>query len=332
MVEDYNVKDISVAQRQIHILSLLSSNPQGFSINELVDKLRKWDIEVSKRTISRDIDELSASYSVFEEERNGKTYFYADRYNLKNVDLTISDMISLSFIKELLAPYNNTGIGEDGLNIIDKILSDTAHINKMHLQEMKNIIQIVDVKNNKNIDVNVETEQIIKTAIDKQHKLNITYRSFSNDEETSRIIRPFSIVFNDGYMCVEGFCELREEIRSFRISRIMRADILDNKFEIPNEYFATRRDNQFIHLSGTNKENIKIEFYGKSARFVKEYDGQIADNIVDIDNGIIFEKETAITDELIKWILGYGSGAKVIEPPRLVELINDEIKHMVDMY
>ncbi len=332
MTEEYNVKDISVAQRQIHILSLLSSNPQGFSVNELVDKLRKWDIEISKRTISRDIDELSASYSIFEEERNGKTYFYADRYNLKNVDLTISDMLSLSFIKELLAPYKNTGIGEDGLNIIDKILSNTAHINKMHLQEMKNIIQIVDVKNNKNIDVNVEIEQVIKTAIDKQQKLDITYRSFSNDEETNRIIRPFSIIFNDGYMCVEGFCELRKEIRSFRISRIAKASILEKTFEVPKEYFNTRRDNQFIHLSGVNKEKIIIEFYDKAARFVKEYDSQIADSITEIDNGILFEKETAITDELTKWILGYGCGAKVIEPPELVELVSDEIKNMSNIY
>lgn len=72
-------KDISVSQRQIYILSLLSENLKGYQAEEIRERLLRWDIDVTRRTILRDIDELSLNYGIGEEERGGKTYYYADK-------------------------------------------------------------------------------------------------------------------------------------------------------------------------------------------------------------------------------------------------------------
>ena len=50
------IKDVSVSQRQIYILSLLSQNPKGYLAEEIRERLHRWDIDVTKRTILRDID------------------------------------------------------------------------------------------------------------------------------------------------------------------------------------------------------------------------------------------------------------------------------------
>ncbi len=327
-----NIKDVSVAQRQIHILSLLSSNPQGFTVLEIVDKLKRWDIAVSKRTVSRDIDELSLSYGITEDEVGGKTYFKADRYNLSNVDLSVTDMIALTFMKELLSPYKSTDIGETAIEIIDKITRSTADINKLHLQEIQQVIQIIDTKKEKNSDVDKNIEKIIRSAIDKNIKIDITYKSFNKNETTIRRISPYAIVFNDGYMCVEGYCELRKAIRSFRVSRINKAELTSDSFKLPEDYLEYRRDNQFIHLSSNEKEKVVIKFVGEKARYVKEYDSYLADSITDSEDGVVFVTDTAINDELVKWILGYGKSAMVLEPQGLVHRLKDEIKNMIDNY
>ena len=98
-------KDISMSQRQIYILSLLSENPRGYQADEIRSRLLDWDINVSRRTILRDIDELSLNYGIAEDERDGRTYYSADKYTLKNVDLTIEDLASLAFAKEMLGEY-----------------------------------------------------------------------------------------------------------------------------------------------------------------------------------------------------------------------------------
>ena len=75
-------KEISVAERQLYILSLLSQNPIGYTAEEIVEKLKKWEVVLTKRTIQRDIDELSMSYAIEEEERDGRTYFKARKFSV----------------------------------------------------------------------------------------------------------------------------------------------------------------------------------------------------------------------------------------------------------
>ena len=45
-----------------------------------------------------------------------------------------------------------------------------------------------------------------------------------------------------------------------------------------------------------------------------EYESDLADEIVQTDDGITFIRNTAVTDELIRWILQFGS-VKVLNLP-----------------
>ena len=97
----------------------------GYTIDELTELLNKWGAGVMKRSISRDIDDLSTSYAIIEEERNNKTYYKANKFNLKNVDLTVSDMLSISFLEQLLKPYQNLTVGQNAAKIIKRIKENT---------------------------------------------------------------------------------------------------------------------------------------------------------------------------------------------------------------
>lgn len=331
-MENYNSKDVSVAQRQIYILSLLSQNPQGYTVNELVDKLRKWDIDVSRRTVTRDIDELSLNYGIYEDERGNDTYFKADKYNLKNVDLTPEDMISIAFLRQLLNDYERTAMGENASKLLDRITSKDSPLNKMHMEELKNTIRNVDIIKGKNSEVNPDYEKLINSAIEKKNQIEIEYYSFNSDECTRRVVNPYAIILNDGYLCVEAYCTLRKSVRTFRISRIQSIKLLDSHFEVSSEFMINRQNRQFIHLTGENIKHIILEFDKETGRFIKEYEKSLADDIKDIDDKVIFEKNCPINGEVIRWILGFGSGVKVIEPEELVDKVKEEINKMYNIY
>jgi len=66
--------DASQIERQLYILSLLSESRVGYSIDELKKNLDAIGVDVSKKTIERDIDFLSTgNFFVTEEKRNKKT-------------------------------------------------------------------------------------------------------------------------------------------------------------------------------------------------------------------------------------------------------------------
>ena len=75
---------------------------------------------------------------------------------------------------------------------------------------------------------------------------------------------------------------------------------------------------------------IKLQFGESAGRFVQEYQAHRADHITKNDRGILFEKNTAVTDEVRRWILQFGADVKVIEPEWLAEEIRKEAKKMLE--
>lgn len=333
MEKTYQVKDVSVAARQIYILSLLSENPMGYTAEEICEKLKKWDIVISKRTVMRDIDELSESYGICEEERNDKIFYYADKYNLKNVDLTVSDLMSIAFMQSLLADYLDTDMGKTAAQMLQKIADNTAVMNQLHLQAIGHTIKNLDGRRNKNQNINPVIEKQISNAIEKQNKIMIIYHGFTANETTTRTIHPYAFLMNDGYLSVEAYCEMRKDMRTFRLSRIEDVTVTDYTFEKNEEYKKQENNNrQFMHMRGDVIETLVVAFEGEAARFVLEYEKDLADHIERNQQEIIFTKHTAITREVKKWILGYGAEAKVIEPAWLVKELKDEICSMSRQY
>jgi len=303
-------KDITMSQRQIYILSLLSENPRGYQAEEIRSRLLEWDIDVSRRTILRDIDELSLNYGILEEDRNGKTYFYADKYTLKNVDLTMTDLASLAFAKEMLKEYVHLEMGRHAVAFIDKIVENSASLNKLQFDKLCGSFRQTHNGGNRDL-VDWKTEHLIQNAIDNHNKLEIEYYSFSSDESTKRTIHPYRMVIIDSYLCVEAFCELRNEVRRFRVSRIRHIDVMDELFE---EDIPVEAEQTFLKLAGKDREELELIFTGDSIRYVKEYESERAKKLSEETDGLHFYQSIAITPDVLRWIRGFGPEVKVVSP------------------
>lgn len=320
-------KDISMSQRQIYILSLLSENTRGYQAEEIRSRLLEWDIDVSRRTILRDIDELSLNYGILEEDRNGKTYFYADKYTLKNVDLTMTDLASLAFAKEMLKEYVHLEMGRHAVAFIDKIVENSASLNKLQFDKLCGSFRQTHNGGNRDL-VDWKTEHLIQNAIDNHNKLEIEYYSFSSDESTKRTIHPYRMVIIDSYLCVEAFCELRNEVRRFRVSRIRHIDVMDELFE---EDIPVEAEQTFLKLAGKDREELELIFTGDSIRYVKEYESERAKKLSEEKDGLHFYQSIAITPDVLRWIRGFGPEVKVVSPLWLSTQLRQEAEKCLEL-
>lgn len=321
-------KDINKAERQIYILSLLSENPKGFQAEEIQERLKQWDIDVAKRTITRDIDELSVSYAILEEERDGKTYYYADKYTLRNVDFTIEDLASLAFAKAMLLNYRQFGMGMHAVEFIDKIIENSTNLNQHQFDALCAQYKQVNGNHNAVDEVDRDIEQQMNHAIDNRNKVIMDYYSFSSDEYTKRIIHPYRMVLLDNYLNVEAFCELRGEVRRFRLSRMKNVKVSDEHFEY--QEMEDKDTDAFLKLTGGEKEELELAFYGESIRYVKEYEKNRAREIKEKDGVLYFYQKTAIAPDVIRWIRGFGADVKVLKPKWLCEQLHEEAKKRLE--
>lgn len=325
------MKDMAQTERQIFILLLLSENKRGYSISDIHNSLKKWDVIVDKKTISRDIDSLSGICFISEEERNGKTYYTADKFRLRDITFTSPELISLAFMLELLKPYQSMAMGKTSQELIHKLLDNTTNLNR---EFIKHFTGLVTINTNDYIsdEVNPEVEDRLQSAIRNKTKVRIIYHSFGSDEDTIRIIQPYELMINDGALSVIGYCELRNEMRDFRVSRIKAITPLEDTFTVPEDYNLKKVRSKFIHLSGSVVEQIMIAFDGPTAKYIQEYEADLADEILETATGITFIRDTAITDELVRWILQFGSGAKVLRPAHLMDKIKQELVNNLALY
>ncbi len=313
---------VSQSQRQIYILSLLSENPKGYTADEIRERLLSWEVKVSKRTITRDIDDLSMNYGIGEEERGGKTYFYADKYTLKNVDLTIGDLASLAFAKEMLLGYEHLDMGKQAISFIDKIIEGSASLNQMQFDKLCGHFKQIG-KNSGNVDrVDAKIEKMIQNAIDNKNKVEIDYYSFSSDESTKRVIHPYRLILLDSYLSVEAYCELRDDVRTFRLARIKNVNVQDEHF---TEVLKEERK-AFLNLSGGKIEDMELIFTGKSIRYVKEYEASRAKQLKEESDGLHFYQNAAIAPDVVRWIRAFGPEVKVVKPQWLAQQLKDEAK------
>lgn len=326
----YQKKEVSVSQRQIYILSLLSENPRGYTAEDIRTRLKNWDIDVSKRTITRDIDELSLNYGIGEEDRGGNTYFYADKYTLKNVDFTIEDLASLAFAKEMLKQYEHLDMGRHVLSFIDKIVESSASLNQLQFEKLCGHFKQTDMQNSKKDIVDSKTEKLIQNAIDSQNKISVNYYSFTSDEYTQRVVHPYRLVLIDAYLCVEGYCELRGDVRRFRLSRMKNVKVLDEKYDKSEYTTLSDEKNVFLKLTGGPVEQMELIFTGESVRYVKEYEAFRATKIEQREDGLHFFKEAAIAPDVIRWIRGFGSEVQVVKPNWLKTKLLEEAKASIE--
>ena len=163
----------------------------------------------------------------------------------------------------------------------------------------------------------------LEGAISKQRTVKFRYWTISSDEERERTLNPYALLPENGSWYVIGHDLDRDDIRTFRVSRI-RSDIRfatrrERDFRLPAEFdvedYRGRADWQFGDIVGT----ATIEVAPDTAWWVERaYGGER--NSVDSD---VFTTQYASSHLLARWILRQDGRAIPLEPSELRRLSVD---------
>lgn len=169
----------------------------------------------------------------------------------------------------------------------------------------------------------------INAAIISKNKIKIKYFSLSSGE-SERIVQPYAIINYNGAIYFTGFCENRNKVIDFKISRIKEYSILDSKYEIPKEFSVKdyMKNSLGIYRGETFLIKLKIE---KPMSYIISEKIWSENQIISWrpDESIIFEAEFSGKTEIVSWILSMGSTVKVLEPESLKIEIKNTLNEMI---
>ena len=286
------------------------------------------ELEVSKRTILRDIEELKSFYhSPIEYDRIKKGYYYTDQtFFVKNVLLTESEIVALASILPLLERYNNTPLKETLIkvyNTISEMLPDQVQVQSSLLTNVQFISDPLP-------DIDAEVFHMLLQAINTHRTLSFDYRSIKATEYTPHKLDPYKLYSQKGDWYVVGFCHKHRTYTTYSLSR-MKVPVLGETFTPDSDYEKkVRIDPNFgIWSNDTPVQKIELLFNKSVNTYILErtwHKNQICRQ--QEDGTVYLSFESNQIQEALHWILSFGSAVKILNPPSLQEIYRQEVQKM----
>ncbi|MDD4658481.1 MAG: WYL domain-containing protein [Eubacteriales bacterium] len=317
---------INALVRQQFMLRALAGSKNGRSAEDLHRELVKSLMEdISLRTIYRDIDVLSKIFPITEEQRGQKIYYMMlDNFKLEEIQCSFDELMAVVFINRLLESLGHDPVTEAGIKLTDRLISGLPEPQRLYL---KDIYQNFRVEFPGSEGRGAQIIQLFADAIRLQKAVRIHYHAFGANENSERIIHPYTIYFRQQYYIV-AWCTSRNSIREFRLDRIEAAEMLETLFEPdPSFNYEEYSKRCWNALKGEEDYQVVLRFSPGASGFVKEYKGNKADRLKDLPDGSLeFHKSVSMLDEIFAWVLSMGSEAEVVAPEELKSMVKETIR------
>lgn len=297
------------------------------NVEKLMDEL-----EVSRRTILRDIDELKIYYNApIEYDRFKKGYYYSDNtYFVKNMMLTESEVFAVTGILPLMERYNNTPLKKTISKVyetLSQMLPNQVEVQTSFMNDVEFIADPIPV-------IDDEIFNSVFKATKLHQIMTFDYRPISATEYKPHELYPYKIYSQKGDWYVLGFSPKRNNYSTFTLAR-MKNITLGQNFKIDPDY------SKKIHIDPNfgiwNNENPpeKIELlFDKSVNtYILERTWHKNQECHQNEDGSVYLSFTSNQDqETLFWVLKFGSKVKVLNPQSLKEKVTEELKKALENY
>lgn len=181
---------------------------------------------VSVRTIYRDIRALEqAGIPVVTEE--GKGYALMEGYKIPPVMFSESQANALVLAEQLVLKNKDASLIRDYMEAVDKI---KAVLRPSEKDKANLLADRTRFTQNMNRERNSNTISQLQYALTNFYLVTIDYTN-EQKEVTTRTIEPFALISTTENWLLIAWCRLRKEFRYFRLDRIMRLELLAERFE-----------------------------------------------------------------------------------------------------
>jgi predicted DNA-binding transcriptional regulator YafY len=151
--------------------------------------------------------------------------------------------------------------------------------------------------------------------------VRIEYLSTTGSGITSRTIDPYVLWNHSGFWYCAAWCHLREETRTFRLSRIRSVRGTGERFE-PVADFDARSTDGAVYIPPRDALAVRVRFAASAARLVEEREG---DSIVERgrDGSVTVVSMASTPAWVVSWLLPYGGAATILEPEAAREAMRE---------
>ena len=270
-------------------------------------------LEVSERTIYRDVDALSAAgIPVYAQKGKGGGIRLMDQFVLDRALLSQSQQDEILFA---LQAIRATGGGEEAL----------SRLSALFRREGGDWLE-VDFTDWGSASAERENFSLVKRSILERRPLTFTYYS-SAGERSRRTVEPARLVFKSGCWYLSAFCRKKQDWRVFRLVRM--EDLSPEEGTCPLRTPPEQLEPPLPE--GCRGVDLRLRFAPSAAWRVRDYfhPRQIAPQP---DGALLVECTFPEDQWLLSFLLSFGGQLEVLAPDYWRDILKEEFKKTLKAY
>ena len=230
------------ADRLFHLIQLLRGRKRAVTASWLAEQL-----EVSERTVYRDVRDLIASGTPLEGEA-GVGYKLRHDYDLPPLMFDGEEIEALVLGARIAAGVGDESLARAARSVLSKVEAVLPPAMRPKLSESALFAPRTWAE--------ATSDQLlsVRTAIAERTKLRLRYQR-QDSEESTRVVRPRGAFYWGRSWTLTAWCELRDDFRNFRLDRIVELESMSEHFE--QERGRTLRD--YLATLGEHAERLLDE-------------------------------------------------------------------------
>jgi proteasome accessory factor C len=177
--------------------------------------------------------------------------------------------------------------------------------------------------------VSPEIAEAARRGLEEGRRLHLRYWVPWRDEVTERDVDPMRLALVDGHSYLEGWCHRAEDVRLFRLDRVLELTVLDTPATVPDD--AQTRDLSAGLFRPGADDTVAILRLDRGARWVAEY--YPTDSVTEERDGAsVVVLRAPDPAWVVQLALRLGPSAQIIDPPGLAEQVREHAREALSVY
>ena len=171
----------------------------------------------------------------------------------------------------------------------------------------------------------------LSEAVARRRVVFMRYWVQSREELTARRVHPLGLVYYSDHWNLIAFDELRDGIRNFRLDQIVNMRVEEDGFEPPAGFDLK----EHLRERGESPRNVRIrvDFAERAVRWARRTLPTDIEEVEELgEEGARFTFYFENLDYIARWLLRYGTDARVIEPDALKDRVRQRAEALAAHY
>lgn len=291
------------------------------------------ELAMTSRTVKRDIEYMRDRHAApikYDDLKHG--YYYTKEFEFLPVAaVSEAEMFALLVADKAIAQYRGMPF-QKALQMAFKKL--TGQLDDRQQYSLEHLGLALSFRPFAPEDADLNAFRVVTKAMQQSRELKFKYRNLGAKHWQERRVHPYHLACIDSHWYLFAHDVNRRDMRTFALTRVAKPVLTEERFVKSKKFDPDKYlEGSFSVMKGDKEQVVEIEFDAWGADLLRGRQWHSSQEVTELpEGGARLRLRLNSLEEIERWILSWGTHARVLGPTALVERVRKTALAVGELY